>query len=48
MVMEKGRDVCFEIEGDAVRISDTIYLPWTVRAERTNYNNGAFPKLIKC
>jgi hypothetical protein len=37
--MEKGRDVCFEIERDETRISGAIYQPWKVRAERTNYKN---------
>jgi hypothetical protein len=39
MVMEKSRDVCFAIEGDEVRISGAVYLPWMVEAERTNYKD---------
>jgi hypothetical protein len=38
-VMVKGHDVHSAIEGDEIRIFGAIFLPWMIRAERTNCRN---------
>ncbi len=35
-VMEKGRDVCFAIEGDEIRISGAFFLPWIQTTKMRN------------